>query len=86
VALADDGEAFVQACEQLLSETDEQRSQRRAAMAEAVSRYAWDRSADTVHAELTQAVRLARPAVVSAGAAVEGTAAAPVAAVAGLRS
>jgi len=83
VAVADGPTAFVQACEALLAESAAQSDARRTAMAASVARYSWADGADTVHALLSQALRLARPVGVSAALAAETL---PLAAAGGLRS
>jgi glycosyltransferase involved in cell wall biosynthesis len=84
VEIAADAPAFVAACEKLLAEGPAEREQRRAAMRDAVARYSWDRSADTVHAHLQQALRQAEPRQAPTAAA--ATSPEPVAAAGGLRS
>ncbi len=83
VAVADGPAEFVQACEALLAEGPAQRRQRGVAMAECVTRYSWDLSADTVDALLVQALRLAHPAEVVEALAAESRPA-PLAAAGGL--
>ncbi len=61
VAIAGDPAAFVQACEALLAEGPAERGRRAEAMRDRVARYSWDRSADTLHALLRQALRRAGP-------------------------
>ncbi|KQW43803.1 hypothetical protein ASD88_14255 [Pelomonas sp. Root662] len=85
VEVADGPQQFVQACEKLLAETAAERAERRVAMAASVTRFSWDFAADTVHALLSQVVRLARPAAVVEQLAAE-TRPAPLAAVGGLRN
>ncbi|HEV6966749.1 glycosyltransferase [Roseateles sp.] len=84
VEIAADAPAFVEACETLMAEGGEARERRRAAMRDSVSRFSWDRSADTVHQHLRQALRQAQP--VDAAPALGDEAPLPVAAAGGLRS
>ena len=56
VSVAAGPEAFVRACEALLALSAEAVEMHREAMAETVARFSWDRSADKVHALLTQAL------------------------------
>ena len=65
VAIAESPEAFVRACEALLTESPEALAAHREAMADTVARFSWDRSADTVHELLSAAMRLARPEVLA---------------------
>ncbi|MBW8848083.1 MAG: glycosyltransferase [Burkholderiales bacterium] len=83
VAVADGPQAFVAACEALLDEGAAERDARRMAMAASVARYSWADSADTAHALLSQALRLAQPAGISAAPATEPL---PVVAAGGLRN
>lgn len=61
VEIADSPHGFVQACERLLAEPATARAQRADVMRDLVARHAWDRSADTVHLTLLQALRRSRP-------------------------
>jgi len=83
VEIASDAPAFVQACDRLLAEDAAERGRRAQAMRDAVARYSWDRSADTVHALLLQALRQAEPREAMPDAAASPQ---PVAAAGGLRS
>lgn len=77
VSVADGPGTFVQACEALLAQSPATLAEHREAMADTVARFSWDRSADTVHELLSQALRLARPEALAVDAQ-----AAPLAAVA----
>ncbi|HEY8877444.1 MAG TPA: glycosyltransferase [Roseateles sp.] len=81
VAIAIDTPSFIAACEALLAETGAARERRAEAMRDAVARYSWDRSADTVHAQLLQALKRSRTAVPAPTTPAE----LPVAAAGGLR-
>lgn len=63
VTIADSPTAFVHACEALLAESPAALAAHREAMAETVARFSWDGTADTVHALLSEALKLARPEV-----------------------
>jgi len=56
VSVAAGAQEFLRACERVLAETPAQRCQRAMTMATTVSMHSWDRSADTVHVLLTQAL------------------------------
>jgi glycosyltransferase involved in cell wall biosynthesis len=84
VEVADGPQAFVRACERLLAERPAARDRRAAAMAGCAVRHTWNDSADTVHALVSQARRLARPAGVAAALAAETLR--PAAAAGGLRN
>jgi glycosyltransferase involved in cell wall biosynthesis len=86
VEIADDGPAFVQACERLMAEGGEARARRTRAMRDCVARFSWDRSADTVQEHLQQALRQAQPVDASPALADPLPMPAPVAAAGGLRS
>ena len=62
VEIAEPGEAFVQACERVLAETGQARCRRAMEMLTTVSRHSWDRSADSVHRLIEQALPTAAPA------------------------
>ncbi|MCE4536293.1 glycosyltransferase [Pelomonas sp. P7] len=84
VAIAADAPAFVEACKTLLAEGGEARARRAQAMRDCVARFSWDRSADTVHQHLQQALRQAQPERAAPVPADEAPM--PVAAAGGLRS
>lgn len=52
VAIADDAQAFVRACEELLAETPVERTAREQRMAARVAEYSWDRSVECIDALL----------------------------------
>jgi UDP-galactopyranose mutase len=56
VAIAEGAAAFVQACEAVLALSPAAAAELRRTMADSVARSSWDRSADTVHALLSQAL------------------------------
>lgn len=60
VAITDSPVDFVHACEALLAQSPVALAAHREAMADTVARFSWDRSADSVHALLCSAVRLAQ--------------------------
>jgi glycosyltransferase involved in cell wall biosynthesis len=61
VAVADGHDSFIQACEALLNESAQEMAEHREAMANSVAHFSWDRSADTVHQLLLQALEQAAP-------------------------
>jgi UDP-galactopyranose mutase len=60
VAVAHGAGAFVDACDQVLGETRERRCRRAMEMLTTVSMHSWDRTADTVHRLVTEALSHAR--------------------------
>lgn len=60
VEIAEPGDAFVEACERVLGETGQARCRRAMEMLTTVSRHSWDRSADSVHRLIVQALPAGR--------------------------
>lgn len=60
VEVAEAGEAFVRACERVLAETPAARCTRAIAMLNSVAQHSWDRSADSVHLLMAEALMQAR--------------------------
>jgi UDP-galactopyranose mutase len=93
VALADGSEAFVTACEEVLEESAQARCRRAMEMLTTVSRHSWDRSADSVHRLIVEALERSHalrvePVGVALPTGADGSAeaaAAPIAATAGQR-
>lgn len=56
VEIAEAGDAFVEACERVLGETVQARCRRAMEMLTTVSRYSWERSADSVHRLIVEAL------------------------------
>lgn len=56
VRIGGDAPAFIAACEEALAESAPQRAERLGAMRASVSRFSWDRTADTIHALISEAL------------------------------
>ncbi len=60
VEVAEAGDAFVRACERVLAESPSERCTRAIAMLTSVAQHSWDRSADSVHLLMAEALMQAR--------------------------